>query len=133
MSFFETLKQLVFGKPIALQFEQMILEEEARKVRTPEPVAEVVPEPVAEVVPEPVVEPVAEVVPEVVPEPVAEVVPEPVVEPVAEPVAEVVPEPVVEPVVKVAPKRTRNVKSKSVASVVDDKVPAKKAVKRKKK
>lgn len=72
MAFFETLKQLVFGRPIALQFEQMIIEEEARKVQaTPEPVAE----PVVEVVPEPVVEAVAEPVAEVVPEPVVKVTP----------------------------------------------------------
>ena len=91
MSILSYLKELFVGRPLITQFEQMLVEEEARKNKEPTP-APLEPEVVTKVAP----------VAEPVPEPVIEVALEPVAEPVPEPVAEVA------PVAKVAPKRAKS-------------------------
>ena len=106
---------------LVMQFENMLIAEEA--IKQAEPVV---------VAPEPVVEPVAEVVAPAVVEPVAKAVVEEVVEPVAK-----------APVAPVAPKRAKSTKGKFVADVktttetneawAGGKAPAKKTAKSKKK
>ena len=125
MSFLSYLKEIFMRPPLIAQFEQMLVEDEARKVQEPA-AAPLEPEVVAEA---PVV-----ATPEVVAEPVVEA---PAVQPVAEALA------VVAPIAaSVTPKRTKSAKGKFVAddkstpdvneAFVGGKAPTKKNTKRKK-
>ena len=124
MSFFSYLKEIFMRPPLIAQFEQMLVEEEARKVQEPA-AAPLEPEVVTEA-------PIAVEAPAVVEEVTTpEVVAEPVVEALA----------VVAPIVaSAAPKRAKTAKGKFVAddkstpdvneAFVSGKAPAKKTTKR---